>query len=88
VPCIGKIHNTRTGGVGQVLYNNVTETAPLPAKKIFGTNLFLNNRLLVSTPTPPYASLREARLNFLGIEFSQLMVRLFAEMRTHFTRNP
>jgi DNA invertase Pin-like site-specific DNA recombinase len=61
------------------LLNEITETAPLPAKKIsakkiFGTNLFLNNRLLVSTPTPPYASLREARLNFLGIEFSQLMV--------------
>ena len=35
------------------------------AQKIFGSNLFLKNRLLVSTPTPPYASLREARLNFL-----------------------
>jgi hypothetical protein len=34
------------------------------AQKIFGSNLFLNNRLLVSTPTKPYASLREARLNF------------------------
>jgi site-specific DNA recombinase len=34
------------------------------AQKIFGSNLFLKNRLLVSTPTPPYASLREARLNF------------------------
>jgi hypothetical protein len=34
------------------------------AQKIFGSNLFLSNRLLVSTPTTPYASLREARLNF------------------------
>jgi DNA invertase Pin-like site-specific DNA recombinase len=59
--------------------NEIIETAPLPAKKIsakkiFGTNLFLNNRLLVSTPTKPYASLREARLNFSEIELSQLMV--------------
>ena len=34
------------------------------AQKIFGSNLFLNNRLLVSTPTKPYASLREAGANF------------------------
>ena len=34
------------------------------AKKIFGSNLFLSDRSLVSTPTPPYASLREARKNF------------------------
>ena len=34
------------------------------AQKIFGSNLFLNNRLLVSTPTKPYASLREAGKNF------------------------
>ena len=49
--------------------NEIAETAPLSAKKsyakkIFGTNLFLSSRSLVSTPTPPYASLREARKNF------------------------
>jgi len=51
---------------------NIRETVVSPslppkkssAQKIFGSNLFLNNRLLVSTPTKPYASLREARLNF------------------------
>ena len=34
------------------------------AQKIFGSNLFLKNRLIEFIPTPPYASLREARLNF------------------------
>jgi hypothetical protein len=66
-----KIHNTRTGGAGQSVMPNI-ETALLPltpvkkisAKKIFGSNLLLLNRLLVSTPTKPYASLREARQNF------------------------
>jgi len=51
---------------------NLGETAVLPptpvkkisAQKIFGSNLLLLNRLLVSTPTKPYASLREARQNF------------------------
>jgi site-specific DNA recombinase len=50
----------------------LTETATntdLIAKKtslqqIFGSNLFLKNRCIEFTPTPPYASLREARLNF------------------------
>jgi site-specific DNA recombinase len=46
------------------------------AQKIFGSNLFLNNRLLVSTPTPPYASLREARKNFGENETSLIMERV------------
>ncbi len=59
--------------------NEMTETTPLSAKKstaqkIFRSNLFLNSRLLVSTPTPPYASLREARQNFLGNENSVILV--------------
>ncbi len=33
-------------------------------RKIFGSNLLLKNRSVVSVPTPPYASLREARQNF------------------------
>ena len=79
--------------MGQVLYNSVIETAPLyakksHAKKIFGSNLFLNNRLLVSTPTKPYASLREARLNFSEKDNSVILVALYSSIRTHFTQNP
>ena len=49
--------------------DEIAKTADLSSKKlslqkIFGSNLLLKNRILVSTPTPPYASLREARLNF------------------------
>ncbi len=43
--------------------------------KIFGSNLLLKNRILVSTPTPPYASLREARLKFSENEPSSYLVR-------------
>ena len=51
------------------LLDETIQTGGLTAKKlslqkIFGSNLSLKNRILVSTPTPPYASLREARLNF------------------------
>jgi len=61
-----------------------TETAVLPptpvkkisAQKIFGSNLFLNNRLLVSTPAEPYASLREARQNFSEKTFCTQLVRV------------
>ena len=72
-----KIYNTRTGGVGQVLYISVLND-PTPKKssllKIFGSNLLLKNRLLASTPTPPYASLREARLKFSENESSSYLV--------------
>jgi hypothetical protein len=34
------------------------------AQKIFGSNAVIKNRRIEFTPTPPYASLREARLNF------------------------
>jgi DNA invertase Pin-like site-specific DNA recombinase len=52
------------------LLDKTIQSGDLPSKKlslqkIFGSNLSLKNRILVSTPTPPYASLREARLNFL-----------------------
>ena len=51
------------------LLDETIENGDLPSKKlslqkIFGSNLSLKNRILVSTPTTPYASLREARLNF------------------------
>ena len=42
--------------------------------KIFGSNLLLKNRILVSTPTPPYASLREARLNFSENDLNNSLV--------------
>ena len=45
----------------------VSSSLPLQkssAQKIFGSNIFLKNRRIEFTPTPPYASLREARLNF------------------------
>ena len=46
------------------------------AQKIFGSNLFLLNRSLVSTPTEPYASLREARKNFGENEPCLIMERV------------
>ncbi len=60
--------------------NDFGETTPPPvkksyAKKIFGSNLFLSSRSLVVTPTPPYASLREARKNFGENETSVIAVR-------------
>jgi hypothetical protein len=64
---------------------------PTPKKssllKIFGSNLLLKNRSLVSTPTPPYASLREARLKFSENELSSYLVALYASILTHFTQN-
>jgi hypothetical protein len=57
------------------------------AKKIFGSNLFLNSRSLVSTPTPPYASLREARQNFSGNESCLKLEYLYGVVKTYFTRN-
>jgi len=39
-------------------------------QKIFGSNLFLKNRRVEFTPIKPYASLREARLNFSETDLS------------------
>jgi hypothetical protein len=58
------------------------------AQKIFGSNLFLNNRLLVSTPTKPYASLREAGKNFGENELCLKLEYLYDALRTYFTQNP
>jgi hypothetical protein len=57
------------------------------AQKIFGSNLFLLNRLLVSTPTKTYASLREARQNFGENDLCLKLEYLYAALRTHFTQN-
>jgi len=54
------------------------------AQKIFGSNLFLKNRLIEFIPTPPYASLREARLNFSKNPLSLNLVALYRSVRTHF----
>jgi hypothetical protein len=41
-------------------------------QQIFGSNIFLKNRHIEFTPTPPYASLREARVNFSETNLSQI----------------
>jgi DNA invertase Pin-like site-specific DNA recombinase len=59
----------------------LTETATntdLIAKKtslqqIFGSNIFLKNRRIEFIPTPPYALLREARVNFSEKDLSQIV---------------
>ena len=87
---IGTIYNTRTGGVGQVLYLSVlNDLTPKKSSlvKIFGSNLFLKNRILVSTPTKPYASLREARSNFSEKEASLFAAHLYAQIREYFMAN-
>jgi hypothetical protein len=43
------------------------------ALKISGSNLFLKNRRIEFNPTPPYASLREARKNFGENNYVSLM---------------
>jgi hypothetical protein len=64
---------------------------PTPKKssllKIFGSNLLLKNRILVSTPTPPYASLREARQNFSENDLNNSLVSIYNSIRTYFTQN-
>jgi site-specific DNA recombinase len=44
------------------------------AQKISGSNAVLKNRRIEFTPTPPYASLREARLNFSNTDLVTPMV--------------
>jgi hypothetical protein len=64
---------------------------PTPKKssllKIFGSNLLLKNRNLVSTPTKPYASLREARQNFSETDLNNSLVSIYNSIRTYFTQN-
>jgi hypothetical protein len=75
---------------GKVLCRNKTAD-PTPKKssllKIFGSNLSLKNRILVSTPTPPYASLREARQNFSETDLNNSLVSIYNSVRTYFTEN-
>jgi DNA invertase Pin-like site-specific DNA recombinase len=59
----------------------------ISAQKIFGSDLFLNSRSLVFTPTPPYASLREARQNFGENESCLKLEYLYGVVKTYFTRN-
>ena len=56
----------------------VSQSLPLQkssAQKIFGSNAVLKNRRIEFTPTPPYASLREARLNFSEKDLVSTLVR-------------
>gem|GEM_PF-227548 len=51
--------------------NEINETTPLPlkksfAQKIFGSNLFLKNKKIVSVSIPPYNTLLAARKNFFA----------------------
>jgi site-specific DNA recombinase len=55
--------------------------------KIFGSNLSLKNSVIQSTPIPPYASLREARLKFSENESSSYLVALYDSILIHFTQN-
>ena len=55
----------------------VSQSLPLQkssAQKIFGSNILLKNRRIEFTPTPPYASLREARLNFSNTDLLSTIV--------------
>ena len=58
--------------------NVISSNLPLKkssAQKIFGSNLFLKNRLIEFNPIPPYAELRSARENFPENEFCLVAVR-------------
>ena len=61
------------------LLGETAVSSSLPLQKssvqtIFCSNAVLKNRCIEFNPTPPYASLREARLNFFNTELSSLLV--------------
>jgi hypothetical protein len=86
-----KLSITRARVVWGKCYNKSVSDDFTPKKssllKIFGSNLLLKNRILVSTPTTPYASLREARLKFSENDFGSYLVALYDSILTHFTQN-
>ena len=71
---------------------NLTETALTPtltlkkssAKKFFGSTLFLNNSLVVVTPTPPNDALCASRQNFSEKTLCTSLVNLYRTARHHF----
>ncbi len=56
-------------------------------RKIFGSNLSLINNEIRSVPTAPYASLREARENFVENDLISSCVSIYNSIRTYFTQN-
>ncbi len=56
--------------LAKVAINDDINAKKTSLRKIFGSNLFLKNRRVEFTPTKPYASLREARLNFSETDLS------------------
>ena len=54
--------------------NDALSLKKVSLQKIFGSNLFLKNRLIEFIPTPPYAALRAARKNFSENELSSVLV--------------
>jgi hypothetical protein len=63
---------------------NKTSLKKSLAQKIFGSNISLKNRRIEFTPTPPYASLREARLNFSENNLVAPIVALYSSARGFF----
>ena len=50
--------------LAEIATNDDLNAKKTSLQKIFGSNIFLKNRRIEFTPIKPYASLREARLNF------------------------
>jgi len=87
-----KSYNTRTGGLGQVLYLKVFD---LPSKKIslqkiFGFvffNLSLQTREARGVAQNQWASHSEAQNNFPKSDLMSICVAKYTFARTYFTKN-
>jgi len=87
-----KVFNTRTGGLGQVLYLKVFD---LPSKKsslqkIFGfriLNLTLQAREARGVPMNPWFFLDEEKQKLGKIPLSSILVCIRVSARTYFSRN-
>jgi hypothetical protein len=85
------LHNTRTGGWGKcyvfALRPPLQKNLP---PKIFGfrlSNLTLQSREARGVPRNQWLSLATAKENPEKLDASTLLVRLYADVRTHSTRN-
>jgi hypothetical protein len=75
------------------MLDEIAKTDDLPAKKsslrkIFGSNLSLQNSKIQSTPLPPYDALRASRQNFSENDLNNSLVSIYNSVRTYFTQNP
>ena len=80
-------------GWGQAFMNEIVLAPSLSikksfAKKIFGLNLTLHTREARGIAIHQWFSLARAKENFNKIELSTLLVCLYTETRTYFTKNP